>query len=311
MRVLIPDDIIGDDKLVSSTIADDLSTIDEYDPDTTYTAGDEVQYRHTLYTAKTIDPELTNLGQTPGPVSDYWEEGDPSNEWAMFDAYVSTKTVGVVDTDIVVVLESARVDSLCLLGCEYVDSIRIQMEFVSSGETVLDETLSMVADGSGTHLSWWDYFFGITDYRSQLLTEFNAWTGSRLTLTISPASGYSAKVGHCLIGQASEIGTAQWGVSPSLSDYSQVERNDTTGRTKLRQKSYARPLDVPLWIDNTDLDRVNRILTAARATPAVWDCNEGGTDWESITTLGFIREFCVTIPAATYSTCNLAIEGLV
>jgi hypothetical protein len=229
----------------------------------------------------------------------------------MFDSYVSTQTTGAVDDDIVVVMESSRVDSLCLLGCEHVESVRIQQTFVSSGETVLDETLSMIREGSGTHLSWSDYFFGITEYRAQLFTEFDAWTNSRLTLTIYPASGYAAKVGHCLIGQATRIGTAQWGVSPSLTDYSQVSRDETTGRTKLLQGNHAKNLDVPIWIENTDLDRVSRVLAAARAVPAVWDCNEGGTSWESVTTLGFIREFAVTIPSATQSNCNLTVEGLI
>jgi hypothetical protein len=311
MRVLIPDDIIGDDLLVSSTITDDLSGVSDWAAGTTYTAGDEVQYRHTSYTAKTIEEGMTNVGQTPGPVSDYWTEGEPSNKWAMFDSYVSTQTTGAVDDDIVVVMESSRVDSLCLLGCEHVESVRIQQTFVSSGETVLDETLSMIREGSGTHLSWSDYFFGITEYRAQLFTEFDAWTNSRLTLTIYPASGYAAKVGHCLIGQATRIGTAQWGVSPSLTDYSQVSRDETTGRTKLLQGNHAKNLDVPIWIENTDLDRVSRVLAAARAVPAVWDCNEGGTSWESVTTLGFIREFAVTIPSATQSNCNLTVEGLI
>jgi hypothetical protein len=144
-----------------------------------------------------------------------------------------------------------------------------------------------------------------------LFTEFDAWTNSRLTLTIYPASGYAAKVGHCLIGQATRIGTAQWGVSPSLTDYSQVSRDETTGRTKLLQGNHAKNLDVPIWIENTDLDRVSRVLAAARAVPAVWDCNEGGTSWESVTTLGFIREFAVTIPSATQSNCNLTVEGLI
>jgi hypothetical protein len=311
MRVLIPDDIIGDDLLVSSTITDDLSGVSDWAAGTTYTAGDEVQYRHTSYTAKTIEEGMTNVGQTPGPVSDYWTEGEPSNKWAMFDSYVSTQTTGAVDDDIVVVMESSRVDSLCLLGCEHVESVRIQQTFVSSGETVLDETLSMIREGSGTHLSWSDYFFGITEYRAQLFTEFDAWTNSRLTLTIYPASGYAAKVGHCLIGQATRIGTAQWGVSPSLTDYSQVSRDETTGRTKLLQGNHAKNLDVPIWIENTDLDRVSRVLAAARAVPAVWDCNEGGTSWESVTTLGFIREFAVTIPSATQSNCNITVEGLI
>lgn len=311
MRVLIPDDIIGADLLVSSTITDDLSGVSEWAAGTTYTAGDEVQYRHTSYTAKTIEEGMTNVGQTPGPVSDYWTEGEPSNKWAMFDSYVSTQTTGAVDDDIVVVMGSSRADSLCLLGCEHVESVRIQQTFISSGEIVLDETLAMIREGSDTHLSWSDYFFGITEYRAQLSTEFDAWTNSRLTLTISPASGYAAKVGHCLVGQATRIGTAQWGISPGLTDYSTVARSASTGKTRFLPRDYAIPLDVPLRINNVVLDQTMRTLASCRATPAVWDANENGTTWESIVTLGFIREFAVTIPGPTESTCNLQIEGLI
>jgi hypothetical protein len=308
MKVLIPDDIIGDGKLVSSTVTDDLGSVAEYDSSTTYTTGAEVQYLHTKHTS-TAD---SNTGNTPSGTSDYWTEGDPSNKYAMFDSYVSTQTEGSIDTDIVVVLDSSKADSLCLLNCENVLSVTVAMEYTPTGETVMDETIYMTRSArDAVSASWWEYFFGETEYREQLFLEFDAWTNSQITLTITPVAGYAAKIGHCLIGQTDNIGTAQWGVSPSLIDYSTKTTDDTTGKTSLVAGSHAKDLDVPLWINNGNLDTVFRTLTSARATPAVWNANENNTEWESIITFGFIREFSIIIPGTTHSTCTLQVEGLI
>jgi hypothetical protein len=313
MRVLIPDDVIcSAAKLVSSSVADSLSAVDEYDPSATYTAGDEVQYRHTLYTAKAIDPELTNLGQTPGPVSDYWDEGDPSNKWAMFDAYVSTKSVGAADTDIVIVLDSSRDDSIALLGMEHVESVRIQQKYIPTDEIVADETIYLTRSvRDAVPASWWEYFYGEVELARESYIEFDAWTASQITLTFTPETGYAAEIGHCIIGQTKNVGTVQWGVAPSLVDYSKVSRDTVTGKAQMTQGNYAMSLQIPLLIDNAALDDVARTLIGLRATPAVWDANEGGTSWESITVFGFMRKFTTTVQGVTHSTCTLQVEGLI
>jgi hypothetical protein len=230
----------------------------------------------------------------------------------MFDSYVSTQTTGAVDDDIVVVISSNKADSLCLLGVEGVLSIRVQQEYTPTSEIVADETISMLRYArDAVSASWSDYFFGEIEYRSQLFLDLDAWTSSRITLTITPITGAAPKLGHCLIGQSKAIGTALWGVSPGLADYSTVDRNASTGKTRFLPGDYAIPLDVPIRINNVVLDQTMRTLASCRATPAVWDANENGTTWESIVTLGFIREFVVTIPGSTESTCNLQIEGLI
>lgn len=311
MKLMIPDSVIDDGLLVSSTIIDNLSAASEWLPGTTYTAGQSVQYRHTHYTAIVPD-DYTNLGQTPGPNSEYWTEGDASNKWAMFDSYVSTQTVGDIDTDIVVVLSASKADTLCLMGCENVLSVNVQLNYLTTGETVLDQDVSMVRYVTDSvSSSWWDYFYGETEYRAQVFLEFTAWTNAQITLTITPVAGYAAKIGHCVFGQVKEIGTAQWGVAPTFTDYSTVTRNDASGKISYTQGNYVKSLSIPLWIYNRSLDYVSRALAAARSIPAVWNANENDTTWESIITFGFVRDFTVTVPAATYSTCTLTIEGLV
>jgi hypothetical protein len=313
VRILIPDDIIGSaTKLVSSTITDDLSGVSEWSAATTYTAGDEVQYRHTSYTAKTIDEGTTNVGQTPGPVSEYWAEGAPSNKWSMFDAYVSTQSIGTTDTAMVVVLDSARDDSIALLGMDHVESIRIQQEYVPTGETVADETIYLTRSGrDAVSATWWEYFYGEVILAREAYIEFDAWTSSRITLTITPETGYAPAVGHCIIGQTRTAGTAQWGVSPSLVDYSKVSRNESTGKAQLIQGNYAISMQIPIMIDNSLLDDVARTLTRLRARPAVFDANEGGTSWETIITYGFVRKFTTVVQGAVHSSCTLQVEGLI
>jgi hypothetical protein len=309
MRVLIPDDVIGSaTKLVSSTITDDLSGIAEFDPATTYASGAEVQYRHTKYTS---DAD-SNTGNTPGPTSGYWTEGGPSNRWAMFDAYVSTQTQGAADTDIVIVLDSSRDDSLALLGMDHVESVRVQQRYIPTGETVADETLYLTRSGrDAVSASWWEYFYGEVELASEAYIEFDAWTSSEITLTITPETGYAPSVGHCVVGQTKNIGTAQWGVAPSMTDYSTVTRDAGTGKAQLVQGNYAMSMQVPLWINNAVLDDVARTLIGLRATPAVWDANEGGTSWETIIAFGFVRKFTTTMQGVTHSTCTLQVEGLI
>jgi hypothetical protein len=230
----------------------------------------------------------------------------------MFDSYVSTQTVGDVDEDIVVVLNADSVDSLALLNMENVLSVRVQREYVPSGEIVMDTTEQLIRYAQdAASSSWWEYFFGEIEYRHQLFLNFDSWTQSQITITMTPVPGLAAKVGHCLIGQSKNIGKAQWGIVPSMTDYSKIIRDTDTGKTRLVQGNYAKNLTIPLVINNALLDKAFRDMTDVRGRPAVWNANENGTNWESMVSFGYIREFALTIPGANESTCNITVEGLI
>ena len=309
MRVIVPRSL----SLVTSNVPETLHG--EWSPSTNYVAGNRV-YVTSVTPHKIYEAQDSTLAENPTSNPIKWREVGATNRWAMFDTYLSTPTENT-DT-IQVTVASSKADRVALFGLTG-ESVRI---VVKNGATVIaDDTLSLRLDSQSR--SWSEYFFNDIEYRTNLVHSIPGYyVNLELEITITAATGTTARCGHCVVGRSRFIGASQWGVKTGITDYSRKETNEF-GDVFLNQRGYSKPLEVDLFIDTPlggiEVDRVERILAPLRAIPCVWDANNhdgdipnssGDKARETLLVFGFYKDFSTVVKYANATHCSLEIEGL-
>jgi hypothetical protein len=231
-----------------------------------------------------------------------WEVLGATNRWKMFDAYVNTQSVRA--DSITVTIDVARCDSVVLLG---VDAGTVALSQVAGGVTVYSETISMAKNNS---MSWSDYFFGEFIEATELSRRIPLYgVNSQLTITLTRIGG-TARLGHLVVGRAIYLGDTVINPKAGINDYSTKQTNDQ-GETSLEQGAYSKRLAGEVKVANNRVDHIFNRLAGVRASPAVWDFNNEGTDYGALIVYGFFKEFELVIPGPVKSSYSLEIEGLI
>lgn len=295
-----PRTVITDAVFVSSTVAETDHAV--WDAGTTYGIGDNVIKNHRIYESLRVsnlnfDP-VTDTSSPP-----YWLDTGPTNRWGMLDDSVSTLTTSA-GSSMTIVLSPGRMDTLGLLDVD-ASEVRVQLSTIADG-TFYDVTHSMT-DREVLTDSWSTYFYGGFINKSTLvLPELPVSVAVTLTLTFSKSSGTVA-CGLVTFGLSSVLGETQYGAKIGIIDYSRKE-TDAFGRTTLVQRSFAKTMDVALYLNRSQVDAVSRKLAEVRSTACLWvAANE---QYDSLSVYGFFRDWSIGIEYFDGSTCNLTIEGL-
>jgi hypothetical protein len=120
-------------------------------------------------------------------------------------------------------------------------------------------------------------------------------------------TGSTASCGECIVGLQRVIGTTQMGASLGIIDYS-VKQTDDFGNFTVLERAYSKRADITVWVDNNDLDEVQRLLNLYRATPIVYI---GSDKYTSTIIYGFYRDFETVISYPTLSVLNIDLESLI
>ncbi|MEW8494234.1 MAG: hypothetical protein AB2604_10550 [Candidatus Thiodiazotropha taylori] len=242
----------------------------------------------------------TNLGNYPPDSPLNWVEVSATNRWKMLDNYISSQTTAA--TTMTVMVQTRFVDTLALLNLVG-DSVRVRV-LDAADQVLSDDTHELNLHESG---SWSDYFFGDFSYKSSLVLPVDGlYSIVKIEVTVT---GETCAIGHMVAGRALWIGGTRWDPYLSITDYSLKDTNDF-GETFLNQRGYGNALDVDVWVEAGNVDRVHRTLSKYRATPVLWQANNDETIYESLILFGWYRDFQQVLPGPKYSICSLNIEGL-
>ena len=281
----------------------------EYVAGTTYALGERV----IVLANKKIYESLqdANTGNTPSTSPEWWLDLGAMNAHKMFDEFVNTKTVNA--DSIHVKLAVGKVDYIAFFGLVGSD---IELTLWDATETTkLWEDAFNLTYGLSTvsSASWYEYFFGEYEVKEDFSTligvvAFNAILEIKI---LNP--GVNAECAKVVVGRRHRIGLTQYGVGVGIVDYS---RNmvDDFGRRYMRQGNFSKRNDVTLWIENTQVDPVYRLLASLRGTSTAWvtDSRDEETGrFESLIVYGFYRDFNIVIKHPTISECRLEIEGMI
>ena len=239
----------------------------------------------------------------------FWEEVGATNQWKMFDEYANTQTVNADSINVKLRLNKA--DHIALFG---MDGSTLDLILWDYNETNILWQYSINLNYGSTIVSsisdWFEYFFG--EYSP--MEDFNIVFGAVaydavLNIVITANAGSTAKCGNCVIGRGYELGGTQFGVKAGMVDFS-VKTTDDLGRTTLTQGYFAKRNTLHLWVENSKIDYVYKLITSLRGVPTAWLGNEDNTSFESLVVYGTFKDFGITVDGPTHSWCDLEIEGL-
>ena len=288
--------------LISSTATETYAT---YNPATTYAKDTIVYYQTHLY----ISLVNSNVGHQPDLTASatYWLEYGPGNVHAMFDNQVSTQTVTTSPLT-VWIAPGQRINSLAVLNVEGATSCTIEVRDGSTTGTVIyTKTINMDAT---IIADWYAYFYEPYDLKSTIiLTDIPPYLNPYIKVSLTNTSG-NIKCGNVSFGTVYDLGNTQMGATSGIIDYSTKTTDATYGTTTFVKRAFSKRMEVSLFVQNMQINKVQNVLQDIRATPCVWI----GTDYEGYETLtmfGFYKDFTFEIAYPTYSLCKLQVEGLI
>jgi len=295
--------------LVSSNVAG--SAYSEYAAGTTYATGNNVKVSFESDGTTPVFPVKeyqsladSNTGNYPPDDPVNWIELGAENRCKMFDQYVNTQTENAADIE--VVIDANGAESIGIFGLY---GTAVTLELIRNAETIKSKTIDLrtLIPEAG----WYSWLYDAYEYGlSQVIWEFPRYiSGATLEITITARSG-AAACGMVVLGNASVLGSTRYDAKVGIDDYS-IKATDSLGRAYLHQGNYANRADIDMWILNTHIDYVSRQLTAIRGIPAIFDCNNSGSEYQSLSIYGYVQNFDIIISGPLRSKCSLEIKGLI
>lgn len=251
----------------------------------------------------------SNLNNNPITSPTSWVRIGPTNQFAVFDNVISSSTVK--DSDIVFVVKSASVDSVAVLN-SVANKISFTVSDASYSETFLyniAHTRTTQLNGSDS-IDWFSYFF-FDEYVQKtqaIYLDIPQVTNGIVSIKISGTVNVTA--GSFIEGQVKLLGATQYGASAGITDYSKKEV-DEFGNTVLVVRNYSKRMQAKMFLSNSNLNTVQRILYSIRATPVLWIASDDSQLEEPMIVMGYYKDFDTEIAYPAHSLCNLTIEGLI
>jgi hypothetical protein len=295
MRVIKPVAFDPATHLVSSTAVESAAA---WAAGTTYAKDAVVDY----LTSYWISLVNSNTGNTPSTSPTQWARQGPDNTHAMFDGQVSTATTST--SPLTVVLDTGLCNSLALLGLVAAQVV-ITVKDGTGGPTIYSRTINL--DGTFIY-DWYQYFFEPNVQIGEVvLTDLPPYPNAELTVALTGTG--TLEIGQLIWGTQYDLGDAEYGASLGIIDYSRKE-TDEFGTTTFVRRDFSKRLSARVLLQNTQINRVQRVLSDLRAEPAVWITAPDVPDLAPLTVYGFFRDFAIEVPYPRESLCSLEIEGL-
>lgn len=295
MKVIKPI-AVTDAMILSSTATEAYAA---YNAATDYALNARVTYGNSVYESI----QTPNIGRQPDTSPLYWTRITPTNKNAMFDSEISTQTVQA--SPLTVVLAPGYVNSLALLAIGG-NTVQIDITNGASGPNVYSR---MVTLDAAAIADWYQYFFEPSGQFNEIaLTDLPPYSDARVTVSII-GSG-SVKCGQISMGTFYELGSASFGATAGILDFSRKETNQTTGVTTFVRRAYSKRMSLRLMLTTAQISRVQRTLADLRATPAMWVADDDISTYGPLAVFGFYRDFSIEVAYPQISYCSLEIEGL-
>ena len=277
---------------------------------TAYATGDNVVVTLTATGAPTTphyeyEALTTGVNLYPPDNTSNWLELGQTNQYRMLDDYVSSQSVvasGTLDCS----LQLSATGSVDRLAFFNVEAASVVITVTATGQPTYTTTVYLQSDV----LDWAEYFFADVDYTQEHVQAIPPYLNPTIALSFSPLpTAGGAEVGHVIVGNARNLGEAQWGFKTNIVDYSTRE-TDAFGRTVFTERAYAKYMSGNALVDTSQSGTVARLLTSLRATPAAWDANENSSGYEPLIIFGWVSDWSINLNAYTQSALSIEITGL-
>lgn len=315
MKVTTPIELLVQTTKVTSN-APELDTdplIDpaEWNTASSYVEGDRVSLlaQHKVYECiqdadnTVASPEIDITSTTP-----HWFEVSYTNKWRMFCYTQSLPTTKATNLTVTLTpqVRSSNLAILALTGCT---SIVISASNGGSPVTLINCLPTVTGTSTNITKSTTLTITG-TDIASLVIYNLPAITTIVYTLVITGPGVITCK--HCVLGWPEYLGDLQADITRSDINFSTIDR-DTYGTVSFVRRRSVPKLNYSLNVRAAEVNRILSIRDQLNATPALWNAMDDNVipDYTtSLLTLGFYRDFSITLDNPIASTITLEVEEI-
>lgn len=206
-----------------------------------------------------------------------WVNIGPTNKFAMFDTLRNTQTF-TTSPLIVEITPGERINSIGIFGLA-AESVTITMENASIEVYSYTENLN-----TREVLDWFDYFFEpFSTIPSIIRFDLPPYSSGVVTVEVSSSTGTVA-CGAIIIGSQVDLGKVVYGSQDEELNFSRIER-DFDGTALITQRRSIPKVDVEVWADKADTDKIRNARRALNAVPTAWSGLDGDNTEEFFETL--------------------------
>lgn len=271
-----------------------------WSPGVAYAVGNQVvrPTTHSRYERRVAGTTATPPESDPAN----WFIVGPTNRWAAFDRKVGTATTA--PASISFVMRPGGASGMGMLELQGQQAL-VKMR-AAPGDAVVYERLIDLDGRVVTSVYEWFYaeYEQLSDF---VLTDLpQHYPGCELTVEINGTSG--ASVGVLQVGQVIELGSAQYGASVGIIDYSRKSK-DEFGNWDVVERDYSKHCTLQVVTKKSDFNKLYRRLASLRAIPCIYI----GTDtpgFEPMIGYGFYKDFGITVTYVEHHLLNIEFEGL-
>jgi hypothetical protein len=232
-----------------------------------------------------------------------WLDLGANNRWKCFDGSLTSQTE-VADSVTYVLQSAGRFDSV-YLGNVTATEVVITAREADGGAIVYGpSTYSLKSSlGVSSYYSW--FFEPITHLSDFVDIDFPPYNNLEVTITLNHTDE-TVRVGAIVLGLSKTLGVTLMGARLGIADYSFKQRDDF-GNYTFVERAFAKTGDFSVMVDRVAVDAVIAELSRYRAEPVVFVAS---TEYTSTVIYGKYDSFDMAIEYATYSMCNISVEGL-
>ena len=240
---------------------------------------------------------------TPANYPLLWTKLSSTNKWAMFDGEINSTTKK--DFNLTVTFTTGIINSLVILNTN-ATKIKITIRDGLAGLIVYESQQALDI----SVLNWYEYFFNPIDNSkdSVIFRDILPYANAHVTLEFTGGAGLY--VGEVIFGTLYSLGFTQQGFKSGILDYSRKE-TDAFGNTTFVKRAYSKTIQADVFVENYQLNQVQRLMYDIRATPTVWIASDDPYLEEASVVYGFYKDFSSTIAYPTVTMMSLEVEGLI
>ena len=240
-----------------------------------------------------------------------WISLGAANAWAAIDYLGNTYTQGYeTDGDLcdptytVTCACATAVDRVAFAGLVNVKTVAITV----TDDGVARDPISVSLTPAGTA-------YGATLRTANIPIDTVA-AGSALSIAVTLTRNDTTQPAQCAVmtvGRAHTLSDTEWGVETSILSFSRKERDETFGTVNFVKRGSSRQIRAVCYLDPAVItgDVVQELLSQWDGMPVYWDFNNGGSGYDRLRAFGFYTNLGLAIPAASYESLSLTVEGLV
>ena len=304
MKIIVPIPVTDAMILAGTTVAEPAAGETAWTSGGTYAIGD-LRIRSTTHKAYACVQAHSGRTALPEVDAAYWLEKSPTQRWAPFDTYASTRMVQA--GPISYVLKPGYFNAVALYGLSG-NTATVTVHDTPGGSVIYTETKSLYADPAG----WYEYLFGRQRPVDKLLfTDIPIRPTATVTITLA---GTAVELGMIVVGDyRSLLDDAQWGGTEQGAraepvTYSYIKTEDD-GTVTIKRRHAATSMRASVIMPREFGDQAVAAVQEVLDTPTAWIATDAA-GFTSLNVFG-LGSASLDYTSSVHARMDVTVKGLI